>query len=626
MTTENNFSENEENKKTSEENIQENPVENQSENNNQSPENQKDEVISRANSDELENEHSEDSEDENPDHTTDNRNVETLVSEMEKIVNLNDSGAEFKAFNLLKNITIHKINEERDEKKHEFTDAGNAEEDFSWEHPQQQKLNALVNIFKEKHDDFLKQQEAEHEKNLEQRKSIVEKLKNLYTNTEPGTNLFKAIREIKEEWKNAGQVAKSEFRILNNDYFHHLNQFYQMLDLNKEYLEQEYAHNLETRQHIIQRAKELENEPVVQKALNELQYLHKLWKEEAEPVAEEFREKTWEEFREVSNKIHLRKSELSAQIEAEQNANLEKKNKIIETIRELTNGKDAGHGYWQNAIKKVEDLRSDFLKLGSVPRKISNQNWNDFKTTLRAFNSKKNDFYKGLKGSQQTNLEEKLRLIQVAKDNMLSENWETAVPLFKKLQDDWKKVGHVPRSMTNKVWDEFREACNTFFNNFREKNNTSNDNWKDNYKQKKHILDELKTITNEEGSIERIEALKTAWNNIGKVPRDKIGINSEFNKTLKEKLRLNKINEFDLKEEGLSGNQLTDKARKIKNQISDMEAEVVKLENNLGFFNNPSRENPLLKDTFDKIDDYKSQIESLKQSLHNIITESKDAE
>ena len=36
---------------------------------------------------------------------------------------------------------------------------------------------------------------------------------------------------------------------------------------------------------------------------------------------------------------------------------------------------------------------------------------------------------------------------------------------------------------------------------------------------------------------------------MGKVPRDKMAINSEFNKTLKDKLRLNRINEFDLKEE-----------------------------------------------------------------------------
>jgi len=399
-----------------------------------------------------------------------------------------------------------------------------------------------------------------------------------------------------------------------------LNQFYQMLDLNKEFLEQEYSHNLEKRQHIIARAKELENEPVVQKALNELQYLHKLWKEEAEPVSEEFREKTWEEFKEISNKIHERKTELSAAIETEQNANLEKKNEIIAEIKKLSEPKDnPNHTYWQNSIKRVEELRSEFLKTGSVPRKLSNNNWNDFKATLRGFNTTKNNYYKSLKGSQQQNLDEKLKLIQTAKDNMLSEDWDLAVALFKKLQEDWKKIGHVPKSMTNKIWDEFRDACNTFFNNYREKSSASTDNWKENYKLKKDILEELKTISNDEGSIEKIEAIKTSWNNIGKVPRDKMAINSEFNKTLREKLKLNKINELELKEEGLSENQLTDKARKIKSQISDLEAEIVKLENNLSFFKNPSRENPLLRDTYNTIDDKKAHLETLKQNLHSII-------
>jgi hypothetical protein len=259
-------------------------------------------------------------------------------------------------------------------------EAGNAPENFSYEHPSQAKFSALVNIFREKHDAYQKGQEEEQKKNLEHRQTIIERLKNLYTNSEPGTNLFKSIREIKEEWSKAGQVAKSEFKILNNNYFHHLNQFYQMLDLNKEFLEQEYSHNLEKRQHIIERAKELEHEPVIQKALNELQYLHKLWKEEAEPVAEEFREKTWEEFKEISNKIHERKSELSAAIETEQNENLEKKNQIIAEIKKLSEpGENPNHNYWQNAIRRVEDLRSEFLKTGSVPRKLSNQNWNDLK-------------------------------------------------------------------------------------------------------------------------------------------------------------------------------------------------------------------------------------------------------
>ena len=558
---------------------------------------------------------------ENEQTTLDTLSVKELLSEMENIVNKPDAGAHAKKFNQLKDKAYHLIQDEIADKKHDFVEEGNDMEDFSYEHPEQSKYSALVSIFKEKLDTFNKNQEKEHQENLEKRNQIIEKLKNLYINTEPNTNLFRAIREIKEEWANAGAVAKSEFKNLNHNYFHHLNQFYQMLDLNKEYREQEYAHNLEKRKSIIARAEELINEVSVQKALNELQYLHRLWKEEAEPVAEEFRDSTWEVFKEISNKIHERKSELLAQIEVEQQKALEKKNEIIAKLKDFASSKEAvTHNYWQQAIKQVEQLRSEFLKLGNVPKKLSNQNWTEFKTALRAFNTKKNDFYKNLKNSQHVNLEEKQKLISIAQDNMHSEDWDTAVPLFKKLQEDWKNIGHVPKNQANKVWNDFRDACNTFFNNFREKNASTTDDWKQNYHQKKALLDELKQINDEEGSVEKIEQIKSSWDSIGKVPRNKMSINNEFNKVLKEKLKLNKINVFDLKEENLTEAQLTDKARKIKSQIADLEAEVVKLENNINFFNNPSRENPLLKDTYDKIDEKKALIESLKQSLHKLIT------
>ena len=544
--------------------------------------------------------------------------IETL-DEMEKIVNKDDTSSFSRRFSGLRDHANHKIADETEDKKHDYLEQGNPEEHFEFHHPESSRLSALVHIFREKQDKFHKQQEAEHHQNLEERLAIIERLKNLYTSSEPGVNLFKAIREIKEAWGNAGQVAKSEFKNLNNNYFHHLKMFNEMLDLNKEYLEQEFAHNLEKRQHIIQRAKELLDENVVQKALNELQYLHKLWKEEAEPVAEEFREKTWEEFKEISNKIHERKAELIAVMESDQQDNLDKKNRIIEELKKLSNPENINHTYWQEAIKKVEDLRADFLKIGAVPKKISNQNWTDFKQALRDFNAAKNDFYKNLKGSQIHNLEEKIKLIKTAEDNMNSEDWEIVVPLFKKLQEDWKKIGHVPRSQANKVWDDFRNACNLFFKNYRDKNNATGDNWKENYKNKKALLDQLKELMQEEGSVEKIENIKNAWNAIGKVPKDKLAINTEFNKTLREKLKLNKINEFDLKEENLSESQLTDKARKIKNQIADLEAEVVQLENNLAFFSSPSRDNPLLKETYENLDSKKEQVESLKLSLHNII-------
>lgn len=543
-----------------------------------------------------------------------------LLARMETLVKDEKAGSRHKEFHYIREEATKHIHSETEDKKNEHITAGNTAE-FTYVHPELSKLSGFITIFKEKQDQHHRNLEEEHKKNLEERHQIVERLKKLNAGTEPGTNLFKEIREIKQAWSNAGQIAKADFKLLNNDYFFHLNQFYQMLDMNKEYLEQEYAHNLEKRRHIIDRAKELAQEESVQKALNELQFLHKLWKEEAEPVSEEFREQTWEEFREISNKIHDRKAELSAQMEGEQNANLERKNVIIAEITKFGIPETTPtHSYWQDSIKKVEELRTEFLKTGSVPRKISNQNWNDFKRSLRQFNTAKNEFYKSLKGSQQNNLDQKMQLIQTAKDNMHSEDWETMVPLFKKLQEDWKKIGHVPRPVTNKIWEEFREACNVFFENYRSKSAGTGDNWKENFKQKQTLLQQLEEINDEEGSVEKIEEIKNRWNSIGKVPRDRMNINSEFNRLLSSKLKLNKVENFNLKEEGLSENQVTDKARKVKNQIADLEAEIAKLENNLGFFSNPSRENPLLKDTYNKIDDKKKQLEDMKGSLHHLIS------
>lgn len=546
--------------------------------------------------------------------------LKDLVDALERLINLENAGEEGQKFNALRKSIAEKIEEEVEAQKEAHDNSGSSEV-FHYEHPLQSKFSALIHIFKEKQEAFHRQQAEEHQHNLEVRQGIIEKLKNLYTNTEPGTNLFKAIREIKEAWANAGKVAKSEFKLLNNNYYHHLNGFYEMLDLNKEYREQEYAHNLEKRKHIIARAYELLEEPKVQQALNELQYLHKLWREEAVPVAEEFREPTWQEFRQISDKIHDRKAELYAQIDAEQQDNLAKKNAIIAQIKALvTPEKEPNHNYWQKAIKKMEALREEFLKLGNVPKKLSTQNWTDFKQSVRAFNTAKNQYYKNLKSVQIKNLEAKYQLIKVAQDNKNSEDWETMVPLFKKLQKDWQNIGHVPRNQANKVWDAFREACNYFFEQYRTKSDAAGDDWNANFRQKKALLDELKAIEQSEGSLEKIENIKNQWNAIGKVPRDKIGINSEFNRTLKLKLKLNNLNEYDLKEEGLSESQVTDKARKLRNQIMDLEAEIVKLENNLSFFSNPTRDNPLLKETFAKIDDKKQQLESLKNTLHQMIT------
>ncbi|GEM_PF-5135 len=545
--------------------------------------------------------------------------LEELVREGENTISNDDIAGQQKKFGEIRDAFNRLVAEDQKARQEAHEAQGTTDGEFIYINPFAERFNEVNMLFKEKQTAYHRDLEQQQAVNKQQRQEIIDRLKNLYTNTEPGTNLFREIREIKEQWSKAGQVSKAEFKNLNNDYFHHLTGFYQMLDLNKEYREQEYAHNLEKRRHIIARAQELVAEPNVQKALNELQYLHKLWKEEAEPVAEDVRESTWEEFREISGQIHARKGELMEQQEKEQLENLTRKNEIIAELQQMaTAGDKQNHNYWQSSIKKADALRQEFINLGSVPRKLSNQNWTEFKEALRNFNTAKNNYYKDLKNDQQQNLDRKLALIQTAKDNQDSEDWTTAVPLFKNLQEEWKKIGHVPRAQANRVWDEFRGACNHFFENYRKKNATGNDDWAMNFKKKSALLEELKQTADTDA--DNLMRIRNEWNATGKVPRDKMNINSEFNRLLRSKTKQHG-GDFATRDNRQGENRIPDRARKLRTQVADLEAEIAKLENNLSFFSNPSRENPLLADTYRLIDDRREKLEQSKAELHQLIVD-----
>lgn len=551
-----------------------------------------------------------------------NWGLEKLTTELERIVNLTDSGTFYKRINDLKEAFTKRLEQETNERKAAYLKEGGDEEAFEFEPRVKSRFNALLGIFKEKYEEFRKKQEAEQAENLKKRQEIIERLKDLYTNTKPNIDLFKEIRKIKEQWRDAGFVARAEYKTMLNDYHFHLERFYEMLDLNKEYREQEYRHNLELRKSIIEHVKLLIKEPVVRKALNDLQYLHKLWKDEAVPVAEEFRESTWQEFKELSNVVLDRKKELYEQLETEHQTNLKRKTEIIAEIKKFTEVKNATHSYWQNAVKQVENLRAEFISVGRVPKLDSARVWGEFKEALRNFNAQKNGFYKEQKKEQQDNLQRKLELIRIAHDNKESEDWETTLQLFKNIQKEWRSVGHVARNQADKIWAEFQADCNYFFERYRAKTGSEEgDNWEENFKKKKQLLDQLEKIGSATGAVDKINEIKNQWNAIGKVPRSKMDINRRFNKALKAGMTANSMSLYDLKDDHLSAPRRTDKARLVKKQIEDLEGEIANLENNLAFFKEPNRENPLLKDTYHKLDAKKTDLEQMKETLHQIIEE-----
>jgi hypothetical protein len=39
----------------------------------------------------------------------------------------------------------------------------------------------------------------------------------------------------------------------------------------------------------------------------------------------------------------------------------------------------------------------------------------------------------------------------------------TTTPVMKQIQEGMEKIGHVPRKYSDKVWAEFKTACNAYF-------------------------------------------------------------------------------------------------------------------------------------------------------------------
>ena len=148
----------------------------------------------------------------------------------------------------------------------------------------------------------------------------------------------------------------------------------------------------------------------------------------------------------------------------------------------------------QKKIKQIENLRSSFFNAGKVPIKVNEETWAKFKESVRAFNRKKNSFYKSLKKDQYQNLQKKLELIKIAEENKSNSDFSVTTPLMKKIQNDWKKIGHVPRRESDKIWNQFKTACNFYFDKLNESKNTVNKEELEALEKKIDLLEKTKKI------------------------------------------------------------------------------------------------------------------------------------
>ena len=562
----------------------------------------------------------------------DKMSMEALVNELEHLVSNHKVQAIKKQVEAIRTEFKAQFNTLLDEKKEEFLNDGGNEIDFFFSSPLQKRFKDIYKDYKGKLHAHHKNIENNLKDNLANRLQIIEEIKGLFNDEENINTTYKHFKELQDRWKTAGPIPRDKYNNAWNSYHHHVEVFYDFLHLNRDLRDLDFKHNLDQKLKIIERAEELAKDENLNRAFRELQVLHKMWKEELGPVDKEHREAVWERFKAATKTIHDRRQAYFAELDQVYEKNLEVKNEIIEQINKITKKGADSHNGWQNSIKDVEQLRTIFFSAGKVPIRVNEETWAKFKDAVRSFNRKKNAFYKNLKKSQFDNLQKKMELIQIAEDNKDSDDFETTTALMKKIQSDWKKIGHVPRKNSDKIWKQFKTACNHYFDRLHKAKDTANAEGNEAFSKKVQLLEELKTINlsgEKETDLETIKAFIENWKSVGNVPSNKRYIEGKLNKALDgvfKKLNLNKneaeLIKFETKLETLNNSEdsrhLDNERQFIRKRITEVKAEINQLENNLQFFQNVNDENPLVQEVHKNIERHKQELKLWKTKLSKI--------
>ena len=566
----------------------------------------------------------------------DNMSMEQLTEELAKLVAVEKVMSVKDHVENIKHAFTSKYNHFIEEKRDQFV-AENPEttDEFHYQFPLKMTFDNLYNQYRDKKSAHFKSLQSNLKTNLDERLAIVEELKELINPQENIKDTLKHFNELRDRWKNAGPIPKDKYNHVWNNYHFHVENFYDYLHLDREARDIDFKHNLDQKLKIIARVEELVKEQDISKAFRELQDLHKLWKEDIGPVSREHREEIWNRFSELTRQMHDKREELFGHLRASEQENLTKKREIIAKIEALATEKVSAHSQWQGQIDKVEALRNEFFATGKVPGEVNEDTWAAFKNAVRNFNSFKNSFYKDIKKDQQDNLNKKMALVAKAKELQESDDFAATTPVMKQIQEEWKQIGHVPRKYSDKIWKEFKDACNHYFEKLKAQKTEANDEETQAFDSKKAYLDTLRQFEmtgDHKTDLDAIKAHIETWKDFGRVPFSKRHIEGKFNKILDvlfEKLSLSKketeMVRFSNRIDQMSG---SDDSRRLENEkvflmrkIDEVQSEILQLENNIQFFTNTKnakKENSIVLEVRKNIEKHKEELATLRDKLKQV--------
>ncbi|NOR28231.1 MAG: DUF349 domain-containing protein [Lutibacter sp.] len=557
--------------------------------------------------------------------------LEELVGKLSKLVKEHPVQSIHNNVNNIKNTFNVKFGELLKKEKAAFLEAGGDVVDFKYENPIKSNYNSILYDYKIKKTEFYAKQDSQLNDNLQNKLSLIEDLKHLIDNAD-GTTMYKVFKGIQDRWKEIGPIPRAKYNDTWRTYHHHVERFYDLLHLNNDLRDLDFKHNYEEKLSLVVKAEELAELEDINFAFNELQILHKLWKEDVGPVGREHREEVWDRFSAATKKVHDKRHDFFKDLRSKFDENVDKKLAVIEAIEVIDTSKNASRSDWQKSIKELESLRTKFFDIGQVPRVKNKEIWDKFKGATKKFNNDKNIFFKDIKKDYLENLKAKQALLEQAIALKESEDWDSATDVMKKIQNDWKKIGHVPRKYSDKLWKEFKDACNHYFDRLHSEQDAGNKVELEVYNNKREFLNTIKAEVEDSTNItlDKLKEYINSWRDMGRVPFEKKYIEAKFNKLIDKITNASSIDKVEIemiKFENLVNGYLEQKNYHklngeqlfVRKKVDETVREIQQLENNIGFISNASADNPLLKNVMDNINDYNVKLKIWKTKLAYLV-------
>lgn len=470
----------------------------------------------------------------------------------------------------------------------------------------------LYNRYRKEKAEFNKQLEKEREANLAAKEQVIADLKVLIEKQEDVNATFPEFREIQNRWRTIGPVPAQSFRNINETYQLYVEQFYDMVKINRELRDLDFKKNLEAKERFCLAAEQLAETSNVVESFRELQKLHEQWKEFG-PVAKEYRDEIWDRFKAATAVINKKYQSFFEGLKEQQAENLAKKTALCEKVEEIADREVLSSNQWNAFSKEIEDVQKEWKMIGFASKKENQKIYDRFRAACDRFYGRKREFYTEYKDNMNANLEKKVALCEEAEALKTSTEWKKATDQFIALQKQWKEIGAVPRKKSDMLWKRFRAACDEFFAE-RDKNAKPENDFYGNLKAKQALIEEIKAyeLKGDASDAEAMQNFQKRWQEIGFVPfKEKDNVAKAYKDALQAKFPKGQ------RRGGSSRGPKSEMERLIQ-KYNQLEQDVVTYENNIGFFSMSKNSEPLIKQMQERIAHAKEELNDLAAQIRQL--------